>query len=135
MAGNDRREDRGAGGTAPPGTGRQAGLPEPAPRLAPPKKSLRQICREIWAYVLTGFVLLLLVTAYGGRLEGRGQDRLTMRSPYAWILAAPVALFLYAAYRSVRYWRCPFCGTSLPTDSSGWRQENTCPGCSRRLDL
>lgn len=135
MAGSRRSGNAGLLEIGGPETGQQAGVSGHGPPMAQPAKSLKRIYRAIWFYVVTGFVLLLLAVAFGGRLEGKGQDTLSMRSPDAWILTVPVAFFLYAVYTSVRYWRCPYCGVSLPTNSSGWRQKNTCPRCCKSLHL
>lgn len=58
---------------------------------------LRNVKRWIYLAYATGFAAFFVA---GGK---------------GWLLLLPAALFGYGIYVSIRYWRCPQCGRSLPT--------------------
>jgi thiosulfate reductase cytochrome b subunit len=89
--------------------------------------SMKQIYRRIWAWFLAGALLFFAILALGGRIEGRSS--LDMHSTSAWLLVIPVGCIVYAAYTSMRYWHCEYCGSALPT-----KLAKKCTKCGREID-
>jgi len=89
--------------------------------------SMRRVYRRIWGFYLSGTVLFFAVAAFGGRRVG-GTSRDT-RTPAAWLLVLPAALFLLGALTSMRSWRCESCGHVLPTMNA-----RKCARCGGPID-
>lgn len=91
---------------------------------------LRNVRLWVWLGIVGGGVVFLgilaiLFASYPGTPphEVDGWDK-------AWLFLLPVAMAAYGLYVSARYWRCPGCGQSLPTDSA---VPARCPRCGAAL--
>ncbi len=88
--------------------------------------SMKRIYRKIWVCYLTGVLLFFAILAFGGKLEGK--NSLNIFSKYALLLFLPAACIIYGVYVSIRYWRCEYCGASLPTEMA-----KKCNKCKREI--
>ncbi len=103
--------------------GTQPISPEPDDREI---TDVRWVQRRSWISGFGGgisFIILALLVA----------DKRSALGPwYFVILSCPWLLMIYAAYVSIRYWRCRHCGAGLPT---GWwfLRKRKCLKCGRRF--
>ena len=94
---------------------------------------LRRVYRRIWFFLIVGFLSIFPAIWYAsGHTEG---GKLSLHTPYSWLLAIPAVLMLYAVYTSIRYWRCEHCGASLPTHSYSLTNESRCPRCGQNINF
>ena len=78
---------------------------------------LRNVKLWIWLGIFGGAVVFLgIVALLAARHPTTPAHELTGWDN-AWLFLLPVAMAGYGLYVSARYWRCPQCGQSLPTNA------------------
>ena len=106
--------------------------PQAVPEPVQPGGSLKKVYRRIWLFLLAGVWAFFAVAALISKLEGEKGG--SAAGPYIWLFSVPVVLVFMAIYTSATQWRCPSCGSSLPTrfyKSKGRR----CPKCGREYSF
>jgi hypothetical protein len=87
---------------------------------------LRWVQRRSWLGVFGGSALFFVLVFATMAWRPPGAEKLLL------VLAPPGILALWGVYTSIRYWRCPRCGTGLPL---GWYflRKRRCLRCGRRF--
>lgn len=83
---------------------------------APLVPYLANIKRWILLLYLAGFASFLAIVWALDRFSAPGtpaNQLVTGRT--GWLFVLPGAILVYGVYVSIRWWRCPSCGLSLPT--------------------
>jgi len=92
-------------------------------------KNPKLVYRRIWLLLGGAIAAFGLIIALGMSYpKGKAPPHLT------WALLIPLGLIGTAIYTSIRHWRCPWCGASLPTTSASLGKRE-CPKCHAEFEL
>jgi hypothetical protein len=97
---------------------------------APLTPYLANIRRWIWLGIAGGAVLFVFMVMLIAAMNPESPANQLVDSGNAWLFLLPAAMVAYGSYVSMRWWRCPKCGLSLPAK---YAVSTQCQACGSTL--
>ena len=97
---------------------------------APLTPYLANIRLWIWLGIAGGAVLFVFMVMLIAAMNPEIPANQLVDSGNAWLFLLPAAMVAYGSYVSMRWWRCPKCGLSLPAK---YAVSTQCQACGSTL--